>query len=94
MGKIFVGQTKLTINLDTGSLLSGVDVARIKYTKPDATTGEFVATVSGSSIFYNIVNASEIDAEGIWSFYAHITYLDTKIIIGEVDKIRVYNPGE
>ncbi len=47
MGKVFVGQTKLTIKLDTGSLLTNVDVAKIKYKKGDNTLGEFVAAVSG-----------------------------------------------
>lgn len=94
MGKIFVGQTKLTIKLDVGSELTNVDVAKIKYIKSDDTLGEFVATVSGRHIFYDIASSSDIDVSGLWSFYAHITYLDTKIIIGETAKLIVHKQGE
>jgi hypothetical protein len=94
MGKVYVGQTKLTIKLDTGSTLTNVTTALIKYIKPDRSTGQFTATVDDKEIYYDIVSVSDIDAAGIWSFYAHITYNDGKIIIGEKSTITVYSQGE
>ena len=94
MGKVFVGQTKLTIRLETGSLLTDVDVALIKYKKPNNIEGNWTATVSGKDIFYDIATINDLDIDGLWEFYAHILYNDTRIIIGEVAKLQVFKEGE
>lgn len=93
-GKVFVGQTKLTITLDTGSKLTDVSVALIKYKKPNGVNDNFIATVLNNTIFYDIASATDLDSDGVWELYAHITYTDTSVIIGEKALLRVYKPGE
>ena len=94
MGKVFVGQTKLTIRLETGSLLVDVDVALIKYKKPNNVEGNWTATVSGKDIFYDIATINDLDINGVWEFYAHITYVNSTIIMGEVSKLQIFKEGE
>ena len=44
MGKIYQGQTDLTIALSTEKDLSGATSLKIKFKKPDGISGEWTAT--------------------------------------------------
>lgn len=99
MGKIFVGQTKLDINLFLRQPLPSVTTALIKYTKPDDSAGSFTATVvdetdNDGQIQYEVTSASDIDQAGAWIFWAHITYSNGKIIQGECSAVTVYTAGD
>lgn len=94
MGKIYKNQTALRISLDTDADLSTASAQVIKYTKPDATTGQFTAVNGGSGvIYYQIVNASDIDQSGTWKFWAYVTFTGGTIAQGEPVYIVVYNEG-
>lgn len=93
MSKIYLLQSNLTISLNTGIALASVDVALIKYKKPNGTEGQWTATVVDSKIEYNVA-AGDLDQDGEWTVWAHITYANSKVSVGEPATLIVYNEGE
>jgi hypothetical protein len=96
MSRIFVGQTKLTIQLETGTDITDASSAKIRFRKPNGTLGEFNASISDpekGTIIYEIQNSEEIDQAGFWNFWAFITYSDAKTIAGTVSNIQIFTEG-
>ena len=96
MGKVYVGQTALTITLTTG-----VDVTDatclVKYKKPYGTTGSWPATIitpTTGVIRYAVTASTIIDEKGEWTAWSHITFDDGTVAAGEPIKFTVYNEGE
>ena len=92
MSKIYDEQTDLTIKLDTGKNLTG-STAKIMYKKPDATVGEWVATIetpSNGIISYSIIE--KLGMVGTWTIWAKVTN-NSLISIGDAVKFMVYKTG-
>ena len=96
MGAIFKNQTKLDITLNILSDISDVVTALIKFKKPNGVRGEFVATIDtgAQTISYTITDPSDIDINGIWVFWAHLTYTNGDIIFGEASDQMVNLEGQ
>lgn len=97
MGKIYVGQTALTIRLTTSIDLSSAKTTLIKYKKPDGTEGSWVATVFNVAtgiISYVVASASILDQSGVWVLWAHITFNDDTVAAGEAVKQIIYKESE
>lgn len=96
MGKIFVNQSKLRLQLNTEVSLQSGDVPTIRYCKPDSTTiEEFDAQILNAvdgSIYYDFADG-ELDTAGIWTFWAYVVFDDARSAPGEVVKIQVYEEG-
>jgi hypothetical protein len=96
MGKIYVGQTDLTIKLETGKNLTGITSAEIKYRNPAGVLGYFTAVVSDpvkGIIDYSVTSAGDINIAGDWTFWAKITDNQGLISIGEPFTYRVNKQG-
>ena len=97
-GQIFVGQTKLDINLDFETDITGYQTVLVKYIKPDGTTtGSFTATVDDAALglaSYTVTSATDIDVPGDWVFWGHITYTDNTVIAGEPQIVNVKVEGD
>lgn len=96
MGAIFKNQTKLDITLNILSDISDVVTALIKFTKPNGVRGEFVATIDTGeqTISYTITSEDDIDINGIWVFWAHLTYTNGDVIAGEASDQMVNLEGQ
>jgi hypothetical protein len=71
MSQLFKDQSLLTITCETGyDSLDDATTTKIKYRKPSGETGEWIATVSGSDLVYNLTNG-DIDEIGTWQFQAY-----------------------
>jgi len=95
MGKIFKFQSALRITLKTFVDLEGIENAVIRYCKPDGKKGEFAAAVSDTAngvIFHECIEG-ELDLPGWWSFWAFITFADSRTAAGETAKVYVWNEG-
>ena len=95
MGKIYVGQTKLRLIVETNADLTDATKYEIKCKKPSNATATFTATCddqTGGEIYYNFTTG-DLDENGRWLFWAYITFSDGEIP-GEAFKIQVYNQGE
>lgn len=94
MGKIYVGQTKLRLTVDTKVNLTTSTSVTIKCIKPDGTTDSFSATVDSTTegdIYYDFV-AGDLDQGGIWTLWAFVTF-NNGFAPGEPFTIRVYTEG-
>lgn len=67
----YVGDSYTQISLDTGISLTGATVTRILYKKPNGIKGFWTATVSGTSLQYQLQNG-DIDQDGIWEIQAYV----------------------
>jgi hypothetical protein len=96
-GKIFVGQTKLTIKADLSADITGAAVVLIKYVKPNKEVGSFVAEIENEFngiIKYIVQLPSDIDVAGEWCMWAHVTFADGKTIAGETVSLKVHKEGK
>ena len=95
---IFKNQTKLRLKADTN--LSSSDHAAlsaqiIKFIKPDETTGSFAATAGTAPyIYYDTVNASDLDQAGTWIMWAYCTFAASLVAPGESKEIIVSLEGD
>lgn len=85
---VFIGQTLLTICLDTGYDLTPASEVKILYVKPSGEKGDFTAAVSDTTkILYN-VEAGDIDVSGVWTLQAYAE-IGGKIGLGTKTSLRV-----
>jgi len=96
MGKIYLNQSSLRIQLTTNVDITGATEQVIKYIKPDATTGEWVATIEadGDGIIYYDLTGTELDVAGTWTLWAFVTFSDARTAPGEPVKVTVHTEGE
>lgn len=93
MKRIFKGQSKLRLVLNTKCDLTDWKEAFICFEKPDKTFGEFRAAVldeSEGTIFYNFSDVDELDQSGFWRFYPKIVFDDDRVAFGRAAKVFVY----
>lgn len=96
MGKIFTGQTDLTIKATVGVDITGATATLIKFKKPTNETGDFTASIEDAAlgiIKYEIQAVTDIDQYGAWTFWAHVTFADGDVAAGESFKVQVFQEG-
>lgn len=96
MGKIYVNQSKLRLQLNTRVDLTEAKSVQIKYIKPgNPAAKKFTAIVLNAktgSIYYDF-KKNELDIDGTWIFWAFVTFNDDTTAPGEAVKIKVYKEG-
>lgn len=95
-GKIYVGQTMLTIKIQLDADITDVTTSLIKYIKPNKSTGFFTAVVESVEdgiIKYIVMNTSDLDMPGKWKFWAHLTYSDSRVIASTPTEVEVFKEG-
>jgi len=96
MGKVYIGQTKLKLEVFLNTDITGA-TAILKYKKPNNTTGNFPLTITNATTGtaeYEAQNATDFDVVGTWVFWAYVTYGDGKIASGEPFKVHFYSEGK
>jgi len=93
MGKVYNGQSKLTIELNTWIDLSTATSLAIKYTKPSGKTGIYTALQRGNTkkVYYDF-QTGNIDEDGTWIFWSY-TGFPGGFVPGEPYKVKFYNEG-
>jgi len=97
MSKIYVGQYSLQIRLTTGVDITSASALLVKYKKPDGTEGSWTATEYDATtgvIYYDFTKASELDQAGTWTFWAHVTFSDDRVAMGEPVTEKIYSEGK
>lgn len=73
MANLYVGEVGKKIKLDSKKDLSSATLVKIKYEKPDGSTGEWDAEVEETTyVVYVTETASDIDLKGTWSFRIYV----------------------
>lgn len=96
MGKVYIGQTRLKIEVDLKADVTGATV-KLKYRKPAGTEGEFTMAVTDATsgiANYEPVSNETFNEVGTWTFWAHVTYGDGKVAAGEPFNIHFYKEGK
>ena len=93
---IYVGQEALSLRLDTNIDLSGGSDFKIKYTKPDGTSGSWTATVYNTTYLKKdfIDDQDELDQNGVWIFWTSAVMGDGRYIPGRPVQYYVDTEGE
>ena len=95
--KIYVAQTALTLQLETGIDLSTAVSVVMKYIKPDKTEGQWVAEINTPAtdgvISYDVASATDLDQSGTWKRWAYITFTGSKVAPGDCVSFEVYDEG-
>jgi hypothetical protein len=97
MGKIYLNQDSLRIELTTDVDITGATLLEIRYKKPvSGDTGEWTAIVGdpGAGMIYYDLTGTELDEVGTWTFWAYVTFSDNRSAPGEPVKVTVYTEGE
>jgi len=98
MGKIYLNQSSLRIQLTTNVDITGATAQVIKYKKPDTdeTEGEWTALIEadGDGIIYYDLTGTELDVAGTWTLWAFVTFSDARTAPGEPVKVTVHTEGE
>jgi hypothetical protein len=96
MGKIYVNQSELRLQLNTTIDLTQAALIKIKYIKPGSTVvNEVVAgvfDVAKGIIIYDFHNG-ELDTVGNWTFWADVTFSDGRNAPSEPVKLRIWVEG-
>ncbi len=94
-GKIFIGQTALKFDLDSGiDLSAGVQSTIIKYKKPSGATGTWTGSVEDTThVVYVVVDANDIDETGQWVFWIYVTFSNGTTAAGEAAQFNVHAEG-
>ena len=97
MSQIFVGQTALKFILDTGIDLTNAMQVKIKFRRPDGTTGEWNAEIepppSNGRISYTIQTPGDLNIAGNWQLWAFVVFSDNTYAPGEIANVRVCEEG-
>ncbi len=92
--KIYVGQTALSIQLDTTIDLSTMATGVIRYSKPDGSSGEWAAVEGDPGVLvYDIQSGSDLDQEGDWKFWTFVTFVDGSVAPGDTVAEYVFTQG-
>jgi hypothetical protein len=97
MGRIFKGQSALTIRLTVGQDITGATSLKIKYKKPSGLEGEWTAVevdATEGTIGYTMADGDQLNEVGKWIFWAYVTFSDGKAAPGEPVEKWIYPEGE
>lgn len=92
--KLYNGQTNFKLTLLTGSELTEVESAVIKYKKPDGTAGEWAAQVVGEGVEKTFTNADNDLDIGKWQVWPYVVFNSGLISIGEAKQLIIYEQGK
>lgn len=83
-------KTNIFIKLNTGIDLSTATETEIHYKKPDGSVGEWVATVEGEFLVYNVA-VEDIDIDGRWRFQTSVV-IGGNLLKGEIVSVDIETP--
>jgi len=70
--KIFVGDTGTKLKFDVSVDAASIVLAKIKYQKPDGTTGEWLASPEAETYITYTTQGGDIDKPGPWQFQPYV----------------------
>lgn len=94
MGKTYTGTVGLLVELETEKDdLANATTTKILVLKPDGSTVEWDATVSGTTL-QHVTEAGDLDVPGLYKLQAYAEYPDGSTWYGETAKLPVFEHFE
>jgi len=72
--QVHVGDIDTEIVLDCVAVVTGLTTAKIKYRKPDGTTGEWDAEIEGTTQIKYVTAKDDLDVPGVWILQAYVEF--------------------
>jgi len=72
MARIFQNDIGTKVRLDAGTNISAATSLKIKYKKPDGTTGLWTATLDGTNYAYYYTIMGDLDQTGRWEVQLYV----------------------
>jgi hypothetical protein len=97
MDKIYVGQSKLRITINTGADLTGASLLQIQYKKASGDITNLTGVcddLETGIVYWDSTPDSIFTSAGNYWFWVKVTYPDGKVMFSESIIIKVYNVGE
>lgn len=94
--KVYRNQDYLRIRAHVGQTLSQVQSVVIKYRDPNGEEGSWSATIEDTlnGIVYKDFTAGQtLGVSGIWTFWVHVTFNDSRSAPGEPYSQMIYDEG-
>ena len=94
--RIYVGQNSLRIRMKVGQDITDANTLQIGYKDPGGNIAYWTATEEDATagiIYYDVVNTSELDEDGVWSFWAKVTFSDARVGLGLVNEVNIFTEG-
>lgn len=94
MGKVYTGTVGLLIEVETGKDdLDNATTVKILVQKPDGSTDEWDATVSGTTL-QHVTEAGDLNVPGLYKLQSYAEYPDGSTFYGETAKLPVFEHFE
>ena len=95
MGRIYQGQSSLSLRVMTGCVLHGAQDCLIKFRKPDGTEGSFTAELLDEmeGLLSYDVQDGDLDQPGWWRFWAWVIFTDGRSAPGKSVRIYIHREG-
>jgi hypothetical protein len=96
MGKVYKNQDYLRIVAHIGQTLSDAQSILIKYKDPNGQEGSWAASISdtlGGVVYRDFASGSPLSVSGTWTFWAYVTFNDSRVAPGEPFEQMVYDEG-
>ena len=90
LSKIYKADVGRKFRLDAETDISTATVSRLKYTKPDGTTGYWDGSIESSRyVFYITQSADDLDQTGSWRIQMYLE-IDGAQLHGNIEDFHVY----
>jgi hypothetical protein len=96
MTKVYKNQDYLRIVAHIGQTLSDAQSVVIKYKDPNGVEGSWSATVSdvlNGIVYKDFAAGNTLGVSGKWTFWAHVTFNDSRTAPGEPYSQMIYDEG-
>jgi len=96
MGKVYVGQTAVTLIATLTEDITGA-TCKIKYIKPSGSEGSFVAAITTANpgvISYVVTSPNDLNESGVWTFWGYAVFSDLTYAAGEPYSRQIYVEGK
>jgi hypothetical protein len=90
--KVYVGDARVRITLETGIDISSAPELEIAFQRPDGTAGAWPATLDGSEDMYVDTETGTLDQEGRWVLQACRRWSAEERQLGKAVALQVYAP--
>lgn len=92
--KYYKNQIGLKIVCNAHFIVSDAIVAKVRYIKPDGSTGEFEGVIEGDTIIsYKTTSSDDLDQSGVWTFWPYAEFENGDKLPGNPKTVRIYEEG-
>jgi len=94
MGKVYVGQVGVRIEVETGGDLSEATTTDILYRTPSHVPGTWTGTVEGTKLVYTTTSAEDLPVKGTYVLQAKVAGVGFSLLGETSAELVIYAPWQ